>query len=73
MLSEVYTRFNLMTEKPLFHILATNIALLAGLHYAIGNRLLAPTLHSLTMKYQELGRQSDEAGEVAELGYSKRV
>lgn len=49
--SELFTRFNLMIEKPLFHILATNAALLSALHYAIGNRLLGPVLHSLTQKY----------------------
>lgn len=40
-----------MIEKPLLHILATNVALLGGLHYAFGNRLVAPVLHSLTIKY----------------------
>lgn len=52
--SDVYTRFNLLTEKPLFHILATNVALLAALHYSLGNRLLAPVLYSLTQKYMQL-------------------
>jgi len=40
-----------MIEKPLFHILATNAALLVALHYAIGNRLMAPVLYTISQKY----------------------
>jgi hypothetical protein len=40
-----------MIEKPLFHILATNVALLAALHYAVGNRFIAPVLQVITEKY----------------------
>jgi hypothetical protein len=46
--AELFTKFNLMIEKPLFHILATNVALLAALHYAVGNRFIAPVLQALT-------------------------
>ena len=58
--SELFTRFNLLIEKPLFHILATNVALVAGLHYAFGNRLMAPVLNSLTKKYLELRGEGED-------------
>lgn len=49
--AETFTKFNLMVEKPLFHLLATNVALLVALHYAIDNRLMAPVLYHLSQKY----------------------
>ena len=55
--AEVFTKFNLMIEKPLFHILATNVALLVALHYAVGNRLMAPVLYELTQKYLSVDNQ----------------
>lgn len=70
--AQVFTKFNLMIEKPLFHILATNVALLVALHYAVGNRLMAPVLYELTQKYLSVDNQEENQMEVQQLGYSKK-
>ena len=69
---ELFTKFNLLIEKPLFHILATNVALAAGLHRAFGNRLMGPLLHALTSIFLALNSESEDEAEVLEFGYSKR-
>lgn len=48
------------------------MALAAALHYAFGNRLMAPVLHNLTKKYLELREQGEDEQEISEFGYSKR-
>jgi hypothetical protein len=48
-----------MIEKPLYHILATNASLLVALHYAIGNRLMAPVLYNLSQKYLMLDQEEE--------------
>ena len=53
-----------MIEKPLFHILATNTALLVALHYAVGNRLMGPVLHHLTQKYLAVSGEEEDQEEV---------
>jgi hypothetical protein len=53
-----------MVEKPLFHLLATNVALSAALHYAFGNRLMAPLLHSLTLKFLTVHADGENEAEV---------
>jgi hypothetical protein len=62
--SDLFMRFNLLIEKPLFHILATNVALASALHYAFGNRLMAPVLHILTSKFIELSNEGENEQEV---------
>jgi hypothetical protein len=47
----LFIRFNILIEKPLMHVLTTNIVLAASLHQAIGNRLLAPLIHESSIKF----------------------
>lgn len=47
----LFIKSNVEVEKPHLHILLSNISLASALHHLIGNRLMAPLIHEIVMKF----------------------